>query len=484
MKSKTINLARIHSGMLQIANRQLPKILFSLFILSALLMSCRDDEAITEQKEEETTETKGIEISTPDWTIATHSDSLPPNYDMVFKENEVIRIDLKIDATAWATMQADLKSNVSGSSRPGGTLVEFDPVWVAGSVFYNGKEWYKVGIRYKGNSSLSSAYQSGISKLSFKLDFDQFESTYPAIKNQRFYGFKQLNLKNNFSDKAFIREKVAADLFREFGLASSRTSFCQVYVDNGTGSKYFGLYSLVEEVDDTVLDSQYADGSGNLYKPDGTAASFAANSFNESQMVKQTNEDLNDFTDVRTLYTVLNSSTRTSSPATWKTELEKSLDVDIFMKWLAANTTIQNWDTYGIMTHNYYLYNNPATGKLNWIPWDGNEAFQTGKQSGALALAMTSVSSSWPLIRYLIDVPEYKTKYKDYLKQFTTTVFTAEKLNALYTSYYNLLKESAYAETSGYSFLSSKTEFDSAISTLKTHASGRVSAVNSYLLTN
>ena len=57
-------------------------------------------------------------------------------------------------------------------------------------------------------------------------------------------------------------------------------------------------------------------------------------------------------------------STRTTDPATWRTNLEAVFDTDTFLKYLAVNTVIQNWDTYGRMTHNYYLYNNPDNGKL------------------------------------------------------------------------------------------------------------------------
>lgn len=58
---------------------------------------------------------------------------------------------------------------------------------------------------------------------------------------------------------------------------------------------------------------------------------------------------------------------------------------------------MQNWDTYGRMTHNYYLYNNPESGKLEWIPWDNNEALQDGKMGGALSLSLSEVGVNWPL---------------------------------------------------------------------------------------
>lgn len=321
----------------------------------------------------------------------------------------------------------------------------------------------------------------GIEKLSFKLDFDEYEDDYPEITDQRFYGFRQLNLKNNYDDASLVREKVGADLFREFGLASSRTAFCVVYVDHGSGPIYYGVYTLVEEVDDTVLGSQFDSGVGNLYKPDGTAASFAAGSYNESQMEKKNNEELGNYSDVYALYTAINSADRASDSESWKAELNECFDVGVFLRWLASNTAMQNWDTYGRMTHNYYLYNNSDNGMLTWIPWDNNEALQEGKQGGALSLSLGEVGSNWPLIRYLMDVTEYQLIYKDYLLEFTEGVFAPEKMTSLYSQYQTLLLEYAYAESSPYTFIRSDAAFDAAIDELKQHVQARASAVQSYL---
>ena len=199
-------------------------------------------------------------------------------------------------------------------------------------VFYEDKEWYRVGVRFKGNSTLQNSWQNGILKLSFKLDFDEYEDEYPQIDNQRFYGFKKLSLKNNFDDNSMLREKVAADIFKNAGLAASHTAFYTVYVDNGEGPQYFGLYTLVEEVDDTVLDEQFSDDDGNLYKPDGDAASFAAGTYNESEYVKKTNEDEGDFSDVESLLSILHDDTRTTDPVAWRTNLDAVLDADMWAR--------------------------------------------------------------------------------------------------------------------------------------------------------
>lgn len=456
---------------------------YLLFITALIIVAsnaCRDDELIAGIEEEE----EIIDLTDySDWTDATHSKDAELNYAVVFNQAEVLRFDIEISSEDWSAMQSDL-SSVLGSSggRPGQSAdVTTDPMWVKCSLKFNDTEWYHVGIRYKGNSSLRTAYQSGNKKLSFKLDFDEFEDDYPNIKNQRFYGFKQLNLNNNFDDASLMREKLGADLFRQFGLPSSNTAFCVVYIDNGIGPQYYGVYALVEEVDDTVIETQFASGSGNLYKPDGSAATFADGTYNTSELYLKTNEDSANYSDARALYDAINSSLRTTDTQSWKTNLESLFYVNGFLKWLAANTVIQNWDTYGRMTHNYYLYNNPENSLLTWIPWDNNEAFQNGKQGGALSLSLSEVGSNWPLIRYIIDQPEYEQVYKNYLQQFMDEVFVPADMINTYSTYYNLLKDYAYAEESGYTFLRNDAEFDQAVETLKTHVQTRNNAVNSYL---
>lgn len=63
-----------------------------------------------------------------------------------------------------------------------------------------------------------------------------------------------------------LREKVATDVFRASGLVSSHAAIYEVYVDHGDGPTYFGVYTLVEEVDDTLID-EFSNNDGNLYKP-------------------------------------------------------------------------------------------------------------------------------------------------------------------------------------------------------------------------
>lgn len=459
------------------------RFLFLFILLSAALFSCRKDDLTSEVIDVE------IDLSEyPDWTEATHGILSEPNFSVVFKDDEVLRIDIEISSDNWEAMQSDLASLVGnngggpGGGGPIGTSdLSSDPIWVDCSFKFNGIEWYHVGVRYKGNSSLSSTYSSGNRKLPFKLDFDEFEGEYPNLTDQRFYGFRQFSLKNNYNDASLLHEKVGSDLFRQFGVASPHTSFCELYINTGSGPQYYGIYTLVEEVDDSMIGTQFNDGSGNLYKPDGDAATFASGTYDEDEMELKTNKDAGNYNDVEALYDIINSSDRNDNNEAWMTQLESVFNVDSYLKYLAANTTIQNWDTYGRMTHNYYLYNNPDNSLLTWIPWDNNEAFQSGNQSGALSLSLSEVGSSWPLISYIIDQPEYKAIYDGYLYDFTNEVFKPSEMVTLYNKYYDLLKDYAYAEESDCTFISYSGAFDNAVSTLRTHVQQRYDAVANYL---
>ncbi|MCL1114598.1 CotH kinase family protein [Shewanella basaltis] len=475
-----------------------PITLFLTLIFCSFLMlsGCGGSDSDTDVTETVTsTDTTDTETSTDtdvddadfeatDWTDETHSKNVDPNFDEVFSDTEVKRLDIVVTQTRWQSMLDNLTDlyGTFGRTSSSSLVDEDDPIFVPAEVFYNGTQWYRVGIRFKGNSSLQTSWQQGILKLALKLDFDEFEDDYPQIKNQRFYGFKKFSLKNNFDDESMLREKVAADVFKDAGLAVSNTGFYTLYIDHGDGPEYFGLYTLVEEVDDTLIDTQFSSDEGNLYKPEDDGAMFVEGSFNQDDFEKKTNEDDEDWSDIEALFSALHDDTYTSDPATWRTNLEAVFDVDVFLKYLAVNGIIQNWDTYGRMPHNYYLYNNPETSKLTWIPWDNNEAFQDGKQGGALALNFSDLnSSSWPLISKLYADDVYRERYNEYLLEVISDAFETNKMQAKYNTYSALIEPYATTEVSGYTFLESTSDFYNAVDTLLEHAEDRATAVDNYL---
>ena len=433
---------------------------------------------------------------TDDWSEATHAklstDEIIENLDVVFDLNSVQKLRIVIESDNWSVMNDDLDdlSSQLGNSTDFSSLD--NPIFVPSEILSYSEdtsswtEWYKVGVRFKGNSSL---YNANSNKLSFKLDFDEFEDEYPDIKNQRFYGFKQLNLKNNYNDESEMHEVAASELYRDFGLTSAHTSFYAVYLnvdgsEDESGDIYYGVYTLVEEVDDTVIETQYYDNdSGNLYKPEDDAASFSSGTYDQDEYALKTDDD-ETYTDITELYDVINDSSRNTDVDAWKSDLEAIFDVDTFLKWLAANTVMQNWDTYGVMPHNFFLYNNPTTGTFEWIPWDNNEALE--EHDKALSLDMSSLDEDdWPLIGYILEQDEYEVTYQAYIETFSKAYFnegdsTGYNLNDKFDDYQTLIQDYVEDEGSNYTFTSER-EFSRAVEMLKEHTTDRFDSAQSYV---
>jgi spore coat protein H len=268
-----------------------------------------------------------------------------------------------------------------GRGRGAPNLTTRDPMYVPVDLTYAGRTWTQVGMRYKGNSSLMSANPETGGKIPFRLDFDRYEDQYPAIRNQRFYGFQKLTFASNVGDDTQLNEALAVEVFRDRGVPAARAAFYRVYVDTGSGPEYWGLYTMIEDpADGAMLDAQLGGSGGNLYKPEGFAANWSL-PFDAESFGKKTNEKAADFSDVQGAVTALHAPR--DDARMWRAALEARFDVDLFLQWLAVNTVIQNWDAYGGMPHNYYLYSPPkGKGQLRWIPWDHNFAFGGGPMGG------------------------------------------------------------------------------------------------------
>ena len=282
------------------------------------------------------------------WTEASHCKGADPNYNLLFDDGVVHRIDITLTAAAYQATMDDLETLLSSSGPPDGPpggppgggppgMTDLDdmedPVWVEATVGLNGLTWEHVGMRYKGNSSLSAAWQSGIRKLSFRLNFDKYEDDYPELENQRFHGFKKMTFSNGYKDSSLIRDKLAGDIFRDGGVVAARGAFARVYVDTGSGPIYFGLYTMIEDPSNKLLDTQFDDDSGNLYKPEGEGATWEA--FVEEDFEKKTNEDEADFSDIIAAIDALNADR--SDAESWREGLDAVLNVDEFLRFLAIN---------------------------------------------------------------------------------------------------------------------------------------------------
>ena len=459
----------------------------------------QDDPSASDETTDPLDDASEVESWRPEgWTEQSHAKGVDADYARIFPDNDVQKIEITISAQQYETMMNNMTelygNSGQGGGGPGGGgggpggggFPDEEPVFVPVNVEYNALTWWNVGMRFKGNSTLMGAWRRGGKKLPFRLDFDEFEDTYEEIDDQRFYGFKKLTFSSGANDDSLIREKLGAELFRDAGVKVARSSFYRIYLDigDGNGQVYAGLYTMVEDLSDDFLKSQFDDDEGNLYKPDGNGADWQ--SFIEEGFIKKSNEDAADWTDIQNAIDALHASQNDAE--SWRTELERHFNVGEYLKLLAVNQSIENWDTYGQMTHNYYLYADPSDGgRILWIPWDLNECLMPSKGSG-MSVLLDDVSDRWPVIRYLMDDPVYAAQYYEELATFLDGAFAIEKVESRMDELHSLVApyvSGENGEVSPYTNLSNTSAFETSLTQgnngLKNHLENRHEAVEEAL---
>jgi len=104
--------------------------------------------------------------------------------------------------------------------------------------------------------------------------------------------------------------------------------------------EYFGLYAVIETVDDTFLDRWYADGSGALYE-----GAYGVDFYLGDELEFECDEgpDPDDRADLTAVAEVLELEATDANVAA----LEALVDLDEFLAALAVEALIWHWDGYG-----------------------------------------------------------------------------------------------------------------------------------------
>jgi spore coat protein CotH len=294
------------------------------------------------------------------------------------------------------------------------------------------------GVEFKGNSSYTGP---GVKK-SFKIAFDEFR------EDQKCAGLKKINLHNSFKDPTMMREKIMLDFLNEYGIAAPRCTYAKLYINNA----YWGLYTLVEQVNKPFLKDHYSDNDGNLFKgdPQGSLQWLGSSaSFYYSKYELKTNETENDWSDLVRFIDRLNNTSSTIL----RDSLEQILNTESFLKYWAATITFVNLDSYMGSGHNYYIYHNLSHGRFEWIAWDVNEAFGNFNMGMNLtqieALPITYVPSpgnNRPLMSKMLNDSYYFSRYKAHLCNMMTNYFRSDLLDPKIDSIANRIRADVYAD--------------------------------------
>lgn len=156
--------------------------------------------------------------------------------------------------------------------------------YYSAAVVIDGEAYKNVGIRGKGNTSLSTVASMDSDRYSFKVEFDHYDNSIT------YHGLDKLSLNNLIQDSTMMKDYLTYTMMKEIGATAPLCSFVYITV-NGED---WGLYLAVEGVEDSFLERNYGSDYGELYKPDsmsfgggrGNGKDFDMENFEPSKMLE------------------------------------------------------------------------------------------------------------------------------------------------------------------------------------------------------
>lgn len=311
-----------------------------------------------------------------------------------------------------------------------------EETYVSCTAVIDGEEFHQVGLRAKGNNSLSLTEEYGLSRYSLKLEFDHFN------QGGKYYGLDKLSLDASFQDNSYMKTWIAYDMMEFMEVPAPLRSYVWVTV-NGED---WGLYLAVEEPEEAFARRNFGNDYGRLYKPDYKRLDAE----NADVALKYIDDDPesypNIFDNAKVDITQGDKERVIQALRILSTgeDLEKAVNIEEVLRYFTVQVFVMNWDSYlGYTGHNYYLYE--EDGILSILPWDYNLAF------GTYALGMTdpirdpevlinypihtpaegSVMMNRPLYHNLMKTEEYFQSYRKYFDQFVSQYFESGRFQSL-----------------------------------------------------
>jgi spore coat protein H len=297
--------------------------------------------------------------------------------DDLFKEGRIPKIRIVVSATALDRLIDHPRTYVNATIREG-------------NVTYT-----NVSIRLKGGPG---SFRSLEDKPAFTINFDRL------AEGQKFHGLKKLHLNNSVQDSSYLSEKISRELFEAAGVPTPRAAHAIVEF-NG---RRLGLYVLVEGINKQFLRRYFKDTGGNLY--DG-------HSQNDVTRAMRTNSGDNPREQSR--LRALGLAAQEPDLDARLRSLEKTLDVDRFISFLAVEMMLCHWDGYALNRNNYRIYHDRTTDRMVFLPQGVDQAFQR------LNIPVYPPPPRMPgLVAWsLLEIPEMRARYRARVVELLTNAF-------------------------------------------------------------
>jgi hypothetical protein len=375
--------------------------------------------------------------------------------DRIFVTTKVHRIHLTMSAAEWAVLQ-------TSSQRGGGAVGGSDYRDASGRLIHAGSgfvgyfPWVRsdvriadgagalsikdAGLRYKGNLSFARSSAAAPLFANFKLKFDVHGT------KGTWDGEKTFNLHAGVVDTSKMRDAVAYAIFRAAGVPAPRTAYAELFitVPGVYQDTSAGLFTLIEDVNNRLLERVLPPGNGLLMKPEGARGGVQLISESWASYIQTYRPDRDATPHEQQRVIEFGRLISQTDVGLFRSRIESFLDVDEFLRFIAVNAFIVNTDSYLRGGHNFYLYLDPADDKFRFLPWDQDLAMGRGGGIAVFNGAATPANpfnsaldilrpagTDQPLIYWLLDEPAVYARYTAILRELGAKAFSEPELMRL-----------------------------------------------------
>jgi len=353
----------------------------------------------------------------------------------VFGQTKVWSIHLEITAKEYDAMQPVFGGGFGPPKKDAKkddkkresekNLFGTDFSWVEGDITVDGKTLKKVGVRYAGDITYFVSAR-GL-KRPLKIAFDKFS-------DQQLNGLSTVQLHAMPLDPSKAREVLAFSVFRAARVPAPRTAFAEVTlsVPGKHDKEYLGLFTVVENVDAQFLVDRFGSDKGLAMKPFRVRGiDFLGDDWERYKGQYNPHRDATKFEAQRVM--AFAKLVNQASDEEFAKQIDSFIDVDTFLRFLAANALTSNLESFLALGHNYTLYLDPKTNKFHFIPGDLEFSFANFLLMGSSEQLMDlSVMKPYPgenkLPDRLLAIKDVREKYQKLLKELTAKAFTKDQL--------------------------------------------------------
>jgi spore coat protein H len=298
----------------------------------------------------------------------------------LFSHGEVLRLELTIAPDDLARLRREPRKDVPAQVRAGSSV------------------FAQVAVHLKGSAG---SFRGVDDKPALTLDFTKL------APGQRFHGLSKLHLNNSVEDPSYFNELAGAALCAAAGIPSPRVTHALV----GLNGRRLGLYVLKEGFAPEFLARHFKGDTGNLYD--------TGPGHDVDEVLQR---DQGEGADDRHDLLALAAATREPDLAKRWLALNRTLDVDRFVTFMAVEVIACHRDGYCLARNNFRIYHDPGADRLVFLPHGMDVLF--GRADATIRPAM-----SGRVAKALLETADGRRRYRERLATLKTNAFDVPGLH-------------------------------------------------------